>query len=132
MKVPSPAWRALIVLAFGGVAATSNAAAANADVAAGSGSGLLARFPRRVAFFNSSRNHLLATPPRGWMSWELFRCGSQNGAGDDGSDPLTTYQISSALLRGQADAMATRGFRNAGYTLLSIDDCVSALTPTRP
>ena len=130
--MPLSAWLALVLLASGvaTTAATSNAAAANADSDAGSG--LFARFPQRVAFFNSSRNHLLATPPRGWMSWELFRCGSQNGAGDDGSDPLTTYQISSALLRGQADAMAARGFREAGYTLLSIDDCVSALTLTRP
>lgn len=58
----------------------------------------------------------------GFMTWELFRCGARNGADDDGSDPLTTYQISSALLRGQAQAMSQRGFAAAGYTLLSIDD----------
>ena len=57
------------------------------------------------------------------MTWELFRCGAQNGAGDDGSDPLTTYQISSALIRGQAQAMSVRGFTDAGFILLSVDDC---------
>ncbi len=72
--------------------------------------------------FSGARNNLLALPPMGFMTWELFRCGAQNGAGDDGSDPLTTYQISSALLRGQAQAMSQRGFAAAGYTLLSIDD----------
>ena len=76
--------------------------------------------PRR--HFGGSRNNLLALPPMGFMTWELFRCGAQNGAGDDGSDPLTTYQISSALIRGQAQAMSERGFTAAGYPLLSVDD----------
>ena len=78
--------------------------------------------PRRT-FVGGARNHLLALPPRGWMSWELFRCGSTNGPDDDCTDPLTTYCISSALVRGQAQAMASGGFRDAGYTLLSLDDC---------
>ena len=59
----------------------------------------------------------------GFMSWELFRCGGTNGPDDDCTDPLTTYCISSALVRGQAQAMSERSFKDAGYTLLSLDDC---------
>jgi hypothetical protein len=77
--------------------------------------------PRRA--FGTARNNLLPTPPMGFMTWELFRCGGQNGPDDNCTDPLTTYCISSALIRGQADAMTVRGFVGRGYTLLSIDDC---------
>ena len=61
----------------------------------------------------------------GWMSWQLFRCNGAGAAGptDDCTDPLTTYCISSALIRGQAAAMKERGFSASGYSIMSIDDC---------
>ena len=103
---------AVVVVAAAPAAAAASAAAAAAAAAAARGgargplSSLYA--PRRA--FGGARNNLLPLPPMGFMTWELFRCGAQNGAGDDGSDPLTTYQISSALIRGQAQAMSVRGF----------------------
>ena len=71
------------------------------------------------------RNNLALTPPMGFMTWQLFRCNGPGAAGpdDDCTDPETTYCISSALIRGQAQAMHARGFAAAGYTTLSIDDC---------
>ena len=59
----------------------------------------------------------------GFMTWELFRCGDNKGPNDNCTDPLTTYCISDALIRGQAQAMVSRGFVAAGYTYASLDDC---------
>ena len=102
-------------------AAAARSVLAAPALAAPAARSLASRYaPRRA--FGGARNHLLATPPQGWMSWERFRCGSTNGPDDDCKDPLTTYCISSALVRGQAQAMAARGFAAAGYTLLSLDD----------
>jgi len=73
----------------------------------------------------SGRNNLALTPPMGFMTWQLFRCNGAGAAGptDNCTDPNTTYCISDALIRGQADAMHRRGFASAGYNILSIDDC---------
>ena len=48
------------------------------------------------------------TPPMGWNSWNTFG-----------------NNISDALIREMADAMADLGYRDAGYTYLVIDDCWS-------
>lgn len=73
----------------------------------------------------ASRNHLALTPPMGFMTWQLFRCNGQgaNGPDDNCSNPNTTYCISDALIRGNAQAMFDRGFAKAGYVTMSIDDC---------
>lgn len=65
------------------------------------------------------------------MTWQLFRCNGPgaNGPSDNCTDPLSTYCISDALIRGQAAAMHSRGFAAAGYVTLSIDDCEG--TPAR-
>jgi alpha-galactosidase len=47
-----------------------------------------------------------ATPPMGWNSWNLFAC-----------------NVSDAVVRAQADAMAGKGMKDAGYTYINIDDC---------
>lgn len=73
--------------------------------------------------FVLSRNSFGLTPPMGFMTWQLFRCGGRNGPNDDCTDPNITYCISDALLRGQAQAMADKGFTAAGYTIVSQDDC---------
>jgi alpha-galactosidase len=49
---------------------------------------------------------LAATPPMGWNSWNHFGC-----------------NISDADVRAQADAMASNGMREAGYSYVVIDDC---------
>lgn len=73
----------------------------------------------------------------GFMTWQLFRCNGMGAAGptDDCTDPNTTYCISAALIRGQAEAMSSRGFTALGYNTLSIDDCASEtmlITPLFP
>jgi hypothetical protein len=64
----------------------------------------------------------------GFMTWQLFRCNGAgaNGPDDDCTNPASTYCISDALIRGQASAMKARGFADAGYTILSQDDCYIA------
>ena len=46
------------------------------------------------------------TPPMGWNSWGHFRC-----------------QVDERIIRETADAMATNGMRDAGYTYVIVDDC---------
>jgi alpha-galactosidase len=49
---------------------------------------------------------LAATPPMGWNSWNHFAC-----------------QVSDAVVRAAADAIATNGMKKAGYLYVNIDDC---------
>ena len=51
-------------------------------------------------------NGLARTPPMGWNSWNHFGC-----------------NVSAALIREVADAMAANGMRDAGYQYVTIDDC---------
>lgn len=53
----------------------------------------------------TKRNKLTKTPPMGWMTWNLFK-------GD----------ISDKLIRETADAMVEKGFKDAGYQYIFIDD----------
>ncbi len=46
------------------------------------------------------------TPPMGWNSWNLFAC-----------------KVSDSVVRAEADAMASNGMKDAGYTYINIDDC---------
>jgi len=46
------------------------------------------------------------TPPMGWNSWNLFAC-----------------KVSDAVVRAQADAMASNGMKDAGYAYINVDDC---------
>ena len=68
----------------------------------------------------TARNSLARTPPMGWMSWEIFRCNLATPT-DDCSDKTTTNCISEALYQGQADAMVSQGFANAGYASIHMD-----------
>ncbi|WP_423600059.1 glycoside hydrolase family 27 protein [Roseateles sp. MS654] len=49
---------------------------------------------------------LAPTPPMGWNSWNKFKC-----------------DVSEAMIRKQADAMAASGMKDAGYQYIVIDDC---------
>ncbi len=51
-------------------------------------------------------NGLALTPPMGWNSWNKFAC-----------------NVDEKLIRGAADAMASSGMKEAGYTYVVIDDC---------
>jgi alpha-galactosidase len=53
-----------------------------------------------------SANGLALTPPMGWNSWNKFGC-----------------NVDEALIRKQADALASSGMREAGYVYVIIDDC---------
>ena len=53
----------------------------------------------------AKRSRMTKTPPMGWMTWNLFK-------GD----------ISDKLIRETADAMVEKGFRDAGYQYIFIDD----------
>ncbi|XP_074618433.1 alpha-N-acetylgalactosaminidase-like [Acropora palmata] len=61
-------------------------------------------------------NGLALTPPMGWMAWERFRCNINCK-----DDPENC--ISEKLFMEMADHMAEDGFKEAGYTYISIDDC---------
>ncbi|XP_052277678.1 alpha-galactosidase A-like isoform X2 [Dreissena polymorpha] len=61
-------------------------------------------------------NGLARTPPMGWMQWQRFRC---NLNCKDDPDNC----ISERLFMQIADAMASNGYRDAGYQYVSIDDC---------
>jgi alpha-galactosidase len=47
-----------------------------------------------------------ATPPMGWNSWNHFAC-----------------KVTAADIRATADAIASNGMKQAGYTYVNIDDC---------
>ncbi|MCK8676979.1 glycoside hydrolase family 27 protein [Streptomyces lichenis] len=51
-------------------------------------------------------NGVALTPPMGWNSWNRFGCG-----------------ITEAKVRAQADAIATKGLKAAGYQYVVVDDC---------
>ena len=53
-------------------------------------------------------NNLAVTPPMGWNTWNHFGC-----------------NISDALIRATADAMAANGMKAAGYQYINIDGCWS-------
>ncbi len=61
-------------------------------------------FPAAEAY--AQKATLAATPPMGWNSWNLFAC-----------------KVSDAVVRAAADAMATNGMKDAGYSYINIDDC---------
>ncbi len=65
---------------------------------------LLATSGFSPAVFAQSR--LAKKPPMGWNSWNHFGC-----------------KVSDAIVRAQADAMATNGMKAAGYEYVNIDDC---------
>lgn len=71
-----------------------------------------------------ARNSLSATPPMGWMSWELFRCDT-----DCTKDP--DMCISEHLYKGQTDGLVEGTFLDAGYTGIHIDDCWEEKKPSR-
>ena len=54
-----------------------------------------------------ARNSLAATPPMGWMSWELFRCKID-------CDVEPDFCISEKLYKAQTDALAAGGYIAAG------------------
>jgi alpha-galactosidase len=65
-------------------------------------------YPARIALpalHKVPDNGLVRTPPMGWNSWNKFA-----GRVDD------------AAVRGMADAMASNGMKEAGYTYINIDD----------
>ena len=53
-----------------------------------------------------SANGLALTPPMGWNSWNKYGC-----------------TVNETVIRRMADAMATNGMKDAGYTYIVIDDC---------
>ena len=59
-----------------------------------------------------------ATPPMGWMSWEVFRCET-----DCKAHPMAC--IGSALFEQQAKHMLADGYFKAGYSRVHVDDCFS-------
>lgn len=61
-------------------------------------------------------NGVALTPPMGWMQWERFRCNL-----DCKNDPENC--ISEKLVMDIADRMERDGYRDVGYTYISLDDC---------
>ena len=71
---------------------------------------------------NGLDNGLSLTPPMGWLTWERFRCNI-----DCENDPNNC--ISENLIREQAQMMVKKGYLDAGYEYIIVDDCW--LAPTR-
>lgn len=61
-------------------------------------------------------NGLARTPPMGWLSWQRFRCNT-----DCVNDPH--HCISESLFMQMADILVNEGYRDAGYRMVSLDDC---------
>ena len=59
------------------------------------------------------------------MQWEIFRCNLYSPT-DDCTDKESTKCISEALYQGQADAMVSEGFADAGYASIHMDVSLSA------
>ena len=64
----------------------------------------------------SANPALAATPPMGWMSWEIFRCETDCANHPDAC-------IDERLYKAQAQALVDGGYLAAGYETISIDDC---------
>ncbi|HJT01094.1 MAG TPA: glycoside hydrolase family 27 protein [Terriglobales bacterium] len=63
--------------------------------------------PLVLAFVSLGQGQTLAaTPPMGWNSWNHFAC-----------------KVTAADIRAAADAIASNGMKEAGYTYVNIDDC---------
>src|SRR3954470_6401871 len=63
-------------------------------------------FGHETLKLDAPKPQLARTPPMGWNSWNKFSC-----------------DISEALVRQQADAMAASGMKDVGYQYVVIDDC---------
>jgi len=59
-----------------------------------------------IAPARAQNSMLGATPPMGWNSWNHFHC-----------------NVSDAVVRASADAIASNGMKAAGYVYINIDDC---------
>lgn len=57
--------------------------------------------------FAQKFENLAMTPPMGWNSWNSFQC--------DG--------VNETVIKEMADAMVEKGFKDAGYEYIVIDDC---------
>jgi len=62
----------------------------------------------------SANPALAATPPMGWMSWEIFRCETDCANHPDAC-------IDERLYKAQARALVDGGYLAAGYETISID-----------
>ena len=67
---------------------------------------------------------LARTPPMGWMSWQVFRCGL-----DCKSEPLNC--IGEKLYQTTVDSLVSDGYLAAGYNTIHVDDCWETKTPPR-
>jgi hypothetical protein len=65
-------------------------------------------------------NGLARQPPMGWLSWERFGCQTNCSEFPDTC-------ISEKLYLNQARLLVEKGFRDAGYIYVNIDDCWSEM-----
>ena len=78
-----------------------------------------------VALTQARNNGLALTPPMGWLSWTRFGCNVgycyfetllKNGSNK-------SFFLSEDLLKTQAKAMASLGYKDAGYQYIIVGDC---------
>ena len=62
-------------------------------------------------------NRVADTPPRGWCSWQRYRC---HIACDDA---VSRECFNERLIRDTVDAMVVGGYVKAGYEYIALDDC---------
>ncbi|XP_047735992.1 alpha-N-acetylgalactosaminidase [Hyalella azteca] len=82
----------------------------------GCGRSSLALLVLIVLGVSALENGLARTPPMGWLAWQRFRCNT-----DCQNDPNNC--ISEKLFMQMADIIASEGYLQAGYSMVSLDDC---------
>ena len=60
-----------------------------------------------ISWVNGWNNGLCATPPMGWANWNSFGC-----------------NYNDSLLREEANALVNYGFKDAGYNIIIIQECI--------
>ena len=60
-------------------------------------------------------NGVANTPPRGWCSWQRYRCHIAC------NDSTSAECFNERLIKETADAMAAGGFRDAGYEYVALE-----------
>ena len=75
----------------------------------------LVLLPNILAMALALDNGVANTPPRGWCSWQRYRC---HIACNDSTSPEC---FNERLIKDTADAMVAGGFREAGYGYVALE-----------
>ncbi|CAK9297102.1 unnamed protein product [Gordionus sp. m RMFG-2023] len=69
-----------------------------------------------ISIASSFKNDISSTPPMGWMAWGKFMCNTD-------CIKYPNACINEKLFMDMVDMLVLKGFKNAGYKYVCIDDC---------